>query len=160
SRPPGTIAAAAVPQADEAHLVDPTCECRVEQPQVAALERVDALRERSELLGHDARRILQLRFHRVKAVAPLVATLRGQERALDEFGLGQRELDLAPYAALLTGLQKQQVTASGPLGQRQVFWPRTQLSQRFLDLLRRNRFLVEGEPRLGATRCIDHVAAE
>src|SRR5215475_1177898 len=39
-----TIAAAAVPQADEPGLVDAPCQRRVEQPQIAALEWIDARR--------------------------------------------------------------------------------------------------------------------
>src|SRR5271166_2069123 len=85
----GTIPTVAVPKCDEPNLLDTTHERRVQQPQVAALEGIDALRERAQLVGHDAW-FRQPRLHCVEAIAPLLAIGRGYDRPLDELGFGER----------------------------------------------------------------------
>ena len=89
--PPGPVAAAAVPQADEPHLVDAARERRVEQPQIAALERIDASSAAGPVLGHEAdRRRSSLCLQREDSARAMLAACRRHDRLLDEFRLSER----------------------------------------------------------------------
>src|SRR5262245_4450939 len=111
----GTVSSAAIPEGDEPHLVDAAGERRIEQPQVAALIRIDPFRRGAKLVGHDPYRLCKLLLHRVIAIAPLIAVRRRDDGLLDELRLGKRQENLRAHAAPLAGLDEKELAAGGGL---------------------------------------------
>ena len=154
----GAVAAAAVPQADEAHLGRAQRQRRVQQPLVAALEGIRAGRQGPQFGRHLARRFGHRCLQRVIAVAPRRAVGRRHHRRLDELGFGQRQQQLYAHAAARAGLGKDQVAAGRALRERDVRAADLHLVEHAFDRGRGLRRHRRREARPRPAGCVDHVA--
>ena len=177
----GAVAALAVPQAQQPHALAAARESRVEQPAVAALERVVArglvqcglvecgLVEREGVVcaahgacadggrRHDLRRAGEAGGDRAVARHPVLAVAHRPHRALDELGLVEWLQELQRHAARLRRLGEQQVATGGALGQAEVGGTGVERGQRGGDALRRFGHQGGRKTRRRAPRRVHHV---
>src|SRR3954451_10984639 len=108
-----SVAAATVPEADAAEALRGGGERAVEQPEVAAHEWILAVGACTEHVRRFARRSAEAGDDGAKARMPCVAVADGQQRAVDELALGERQQQLQRQAARQAGLGEQEVAAGG-----------------------------------------------
>ena len=147
-RPARPVAAAAVPQADEAHLVHAAGERGVEQPEIAAFVGVAGSEFGGGSPSSSGRDADAVAASLALAVEIALAPCRRRSAATDfwmKSGSRNGCSQLHFHAALLAGLGEQQVATAGALGEGEVVRAGAELVQRLGDLLRGDGFLRRRE---------------
>jgi hypothetical protein len=151
-----SVAALAVPEADEIKFVGAEARALIEHPAVVALIGILAFRQRAKLAWRDMQ--CAARFGGEKSRPPVLV---GEiDRLLEEGRLLERDVHLEQGGARERGLREQEVAPAGAAANAKVIRADVEVRQSAGYRLRGHWLFVGRKARLLAAWGVDHVAAE